>query len=400
MEAAFFNQPDLTKGARSRLFWIYVLSSCVYFTQGIEGLPSQALFYYFKESLGFSPEKIMVLSSITMAAWLVKPLIGYCIDNFFSKKVWIFTALALDLLLICVIGLLQLPLVLLMLILILNSTNAAFRDVAVDGIMCVEGKANQATGKIQSVQWISISLSGLITGIVGGYIAEKWDYKIAFLSLAPVYLITAAAAHLYKDAALPRAASARSALTSDLKKLFADKNLIIVALFIFLYRYSPSFGTPLFFIQRDTFKWGKVLIGALGTIGTAFGIIGALLYYKFSPKIKLKKWLYLSVFLGAATSLSYLYYTPLTAIIYDVVYSCLGMFIFIMLMDFMARSTIHGLEATSFALLCSVSNLALITSNLSGAFLLPRLGLKWLIIISAATSFLCLFLIGRLKENA
>jgi hypothetical protein len=65
-------------------------------------------------------------------------------------------------------------------------------------------------------------------------------------------------------------------------------------------------------------------------------------------------------------------------------------------MDFMARNTTAGLEATSFAFLCSVSNLAMVASNLSGAFLLPLVGLKWLIILSALTSFLCLPLIKRI----
>jgi len=84
-------------------------------------------------------------------------------------------------------------------------------------------------------------------------------------------------------------------------------------------------------------------------------------------------------------------------VIYDVVYSFIGMFIFIMVMDFMARSSIKGLEATSFALLCSVSNLALVLSNISGAYLLPKIGLSWLIIISSLTSFLCLPLIRKIK---
>lgn len=378
-----------------KLFWIFCLSSAVYFTQGIESLPSQGLFYYFKETLLLSPEKIMVISSIIMGAWLVKPLIGYVIDNFFSKKIWIFLALAFDILLVFIIGLFQLPLFILIAILILNSTSAAFRDVSVDGIMCVEGKKYSATGKIQSIQWISISFSGLITGIGGGYIAQKWGYQAGFLWLLPFYIITALAAHFYKEEGSTKNLHSAT-LAVDLKRLFSDKKLLLVCLFIFLYKYSPSFGTPLLFIQRDSFRWGKIWIGVLGTVGTVFEITGALLYYKFSTRINIKKWLYWSVFLGAITTLSYLHYTPFTAVAYNVVYSFLGMFIFIMVMDFMARSTIPGLEATSFALLCSVSNLALVSSNLSGAWLLPVLGLKWLIIISALTSFLCLPLIKKI----
>jgi len=339
----------------------------------------------------------MLLGSITTLAWLVKPFIGYLIDNFFNKKIWIFIALAADIVLVLFLGLFSLPIILLITFLLINSTNAAFRDVAVDGIMCVEGKIYNATGKIQSIQWMSISVSGLITGIGGGIIAQKWGYQAGFLCLIPFYCLVAIPAFFYQEKQNLNNESKTNTLFTDLKKLFSNKNLIIVSLFIFLYRYSPSFGTPLFFIQRDVFKWGKIWIGVLATIGTVFEISGALLYYKVSQKINIKKWLYISVFLGALTSLSYLYYTPVTAVIYNVLYGFFGMFIFLMVMDFMARSTIRGLEATSFALLCSFSNLALTASNLSGAFLLPVIGLRWLIVLSALTSFLCLFLINKIK---
>jgi len=338
----------------------------------------------------------MLLGSITTAAWLVKPAIGYIIDNFFSKKVWIFFSLLFDIVLVCLIGLLQLPLAILVAILLINSTNAAFRDVSVDGVMCVEGKRYGLTGKIQSVQWISISVAGLLTGVLGGLIAEKWGYQAGFLCLIPVYLLVGMTAHFFKEDKAVAKKGIGSSLWADLKRIFGDKRMAIVGIFIFLYKYSPSFGTPLFFIQRDEFKWGKVWIGAVGTIGTIFTVLGALLYYKCSQKINIKKWLYISVFLGAITSLSYLYYTPVTAVVYEVVYGFIGMFIFLMVMDFMARNSVGGLEATSFAFLCSVSNLALVASNLSGAYLLPVVGLKWLIIISALTSFLCLPLIKRI----
>lgn len=351
----------------------------------------------------------MYLGSITTLAWLVKPFIGYLIDNYFDKRKWIFIALFLDIAVSLFLGMMYLPLLVLISLLVLNSANSAFRDVSVDGIMCVEGKAYAATGKIQSVQWISISLAGLFSGIGGGYIAEKWGYRAAFLWLIPVYLLVGLTACFYKQPS-PKAVIASPDVVGagndrmekrflpEMKKLFYHKKLLIVGLFIFLYRFSPAFGTPLFFIQRDNFGWTKIWIGALATISTVFSVCGALLYYRFSSRIRIKRWLFYSVFLGAFVSLSYLYYTPLTAVIYDILYSLIGMFIFLMVMDFMARSTISGLEATSFALLCSFSNLSLVASNLSGAYLLPRIGLKGLIILSSLASFLCLFLIKRIDE--
>lgn len=410
----------MQQNPNKKLFWVFTLSSVVYFTQGIEGLPAQGLFYYLKETLHFSPEKIMFLGAITTFAWLVKPVIGYVIDNSFSKRIWIFISLVLDIIIVLFLGLLQVPVVILAVLLVLNSTGSAFRDVAVDGIMCVEGKKYQATGKIQSIQWASILAAGLITGIGGAFIAEKWGYRTGFLCLIPVYLAVGLPAYFFHEERPDNGNSAllngpkKSFITAILrgfraslercsrfscamKTLFSDRKILVVGLFIFLYKYSPSFGTPLFFIQRDSFKWSKLWIGALGTISTLFGFIGALLYYKFSQRIKIKKWLYFSVFAGALTTLSYLYYTPFSAVIYDIFYSLIGMFVFLMVMDFMARHSIKGLEATSFALLCSINNLSSVTSNLSGAFLLPLIGLKWLIILSALTSFLCLFLINKVE---
>lgn len=64
-----------------KLFWIYVLSSAVYFTQGIESLPGLSLFLFLKEKLGFTPEKIMYISSVVTLAWIVKPLWGFMVDQ-------------------------------------------------------------------------------------------------------------------------------------------------------------------------------------------------------------------------------------------------------------------------------------------------------------------------------
>ena len=220
-----------------KLFWVFALSSAVYFTQGIEGLPSQGLFYYLKESLHFSAEKIMIIGSIITFAWLVKPLIGYVIDSFLSKRAWIFISLALDIVFVLFLGLMQMPLVILVILLVINSGGAAFRDVAIDGIMCVEGKKYQATGRIQSIQWISILIAGLFTGIGGAFIAEKWGYQAGFLCLIPIYLLVGLPAYFYQEE--PQAKK-YSTLFADLKKLFSDQKILIIGLFIFLYKYTTK----------------------------------------------------------------------------------------------------------------------------------------------------------------
>ncbi|MDD5409654.1 MAG: hypothetical protein PHC71_06155, partial [Candidatus Omnitrophica bacterium] len=104
-----------------KLFWVFALSSAVYFTQGIEGLPGQGLFYYLKETLHFSPEKIMFLGSLTTFAWMVKPFIGYVIDHVFTKRCWIFISLGLDIIFVLFLGLMHMPLIFLVVLLAVNS---------------------------------------------------------------------------------------------------------------------------------------------------------------------------------------------------------------------------------------------------------------------------------------
>lgn len=382
----------------NQLFWIYCLSALCYFLQGFEALPSLSLFKYFKEVLMYPPEKLMTLNAIIGLAWIPKILWGICIDKFLSRKLWIALSLIIDIITVLFLGIWSLPLILLITMMFVNSTDSAIRDVAVDGTMCIEGKKYNITGKIQSIQWIFITIATIITGLLGGYLAEHYNYKIGFLLLIPFYLLMFVPMYFYKENKIKKTKTKLIENLKSYKLILKNKPFLWACLFLFLYKYSPSFGTPLSYIERDSFKWSFQFMGILSTIASVVSIIGAMIYWKICQKINIKKWLYYSVFLGAITSLSYLYYKPYTAIIYLILYSLIGMIIHLIMMDFLAKSSIKGLEATTFALLCGINNLSAGTaSSFSGAFLYPIVGLKWLIILSALTSFICLPIIKKLQ---
>lgn len=382
----------------NKLFWLYSLSAICYFLQGIEGLPSLSLFKYFKEVLMYPPEKLMMLNAIVGLAWIPKILWGYFIDQFFSRKFWITISLIIDIITVLFLGIWSLPLVFLISMMFMNSTDSAIRDVAVDGTMCTEGKKYNITGKIQSIQWIFITIATVITGLLGGYLADHFNYQIGFLLLIPFYLLMFIPLYFYKEEKIKRTRLKLIDTLKPYKEIFKHKSFLWACLFLFLYKYSPSFGTPLSYIERDSFKWSFQFMGILKTIASIISIIGAMVYWKICQRINIKKWLYYSVFLGAITTLSYLYFTPISAIIYLVIYSLVFMIIHLIIMDWMAKSSIKGLEATTFALLCGINNLSAGTaSSFSGAFLYPKIGLQWLIILSAITSFMCLPLIKKLK---
>lgn len=386
----------------NKLFWIYLLSGAIYFTQGIEGLPGLPFFFFLKEKLHLDASSIMYLSLVTSIAWGIKPLYGFLVDNYFTKKTFILASLVGSAIICLFLGISNwIILPILITAMSLMSLTTAIRDVSVDGIMCVDGKETNNCDRIQTCQWTAITIAGIIVSLAGGYIADKLNYKFAYLLLIPIYVLIIAIVMRYKPT--------NTCTVSDKKKvsiiqtiksykvLFTNKSFLLGALFIFVYNFAPGFGTPLMFIERDTFHWSGTFMGIVGAISSAVGIIGALIYFKYSKKINIKKCLFASVFLVGAINLCYLYFTPVSAIIYSILFSILGMFIFLNMMSFMAKSTLSGMEATSFALLCSVNNLSGMFSTLTGAWLFPRIGLNCIIIISACSAFLSLPILMKLK---
>lgn len=384
-----------------KLLWIYILSGSIYFTQGIEGLPSLSLFFHLKENLHYSPSTIMYIGSLTSIAWIIKIFWGYLVDNYLSSKRWITLSLISSLLICLFLGLSPIiPIFILIPLLMLGNMNTALRDVANDGMMCVEGKKAGECASIQTVQWISITIASIIVGLGGGYLADHFNYKISYLCLIPIYLIIMGIVSKYKGSKAKRETLKTQKPLATLvsyKELFINKQFLLGCLFIFTYNFAPGFGTPLMFIQRDVFKWSGTFMGVIAAISSILSIVGAILYFKFNKKINIKKCLFWSVFLVGTTNLCYLYFTPLSSIIYSFVFSILGMFIFLNMMSYMAKSTLAGKEAVSFALLCSCNNLSATCSSLVGAWLYPLLGLKTIIVLAAISAFLSLPILKKIK---
>ena len=414
----------------NKLMWIYILSGAIYFTQGIEGLVSLPLFAYMKDVLHFNESTIMYLGLITSICWGVKPIYGFLVDKFLTKKKWIMISLIGSLIICFYLGFIPFIVVpILIALMSIMSLTTAIRDVSVDGIMCVEGKETDNCDRIQAVQWTALTVAGIIVSLAGGFIADKFDYKFAYLCLIPIYFIIMGIVLRYKptkkqnntiedscgcckfevdcsgnDNGVCDGFKLREITKPKLwesicsyKELFTNKNFLMGAAFLFVFNFAPGFGVPLQFIERNVFKWSYSFMGVLGALSSGLGIIGAILYFKYSKKINVKKCLFYSVFAIGIINLCYLYFTPISCVVYDCLFSVLGMFIFLNTMSFMAKSTLPGKEATSFALLCSVSNLSGTFSTLTGAWLFPIFGLKVIIILASLSAFVSLPILKRLE---
>lgn len=379
--------------------YLYILSALIYFTQGIGSLASQALYYYLRETLGLSIATIMSIGSITSIPWMIKPLYGFVSDRYklfgHHRKSYIILSSIISVVACFLLGVTPVVSVgLLIALLTVDSLGGAMKDVAIDGVMVEEGKKHKLTGKIQSIQWSSLGLAQVLTGVVGGYIAEKANYHLAFLIIALFPLSIGLLAMRYKE---PRRKRINAPFLKEMKHLLKNTKFLWAALFLFCLWFSPSVGTPIFNKMREELHMTKIWIGWLNTIGSIFGVLGSLLYFKLSTKINMKRWLIWGTVLNAASTFAYLYLTPTSILVYNVVFGLSSAFIQLILMDFMARSCPKGQEATVFALLCSIVNFGTFCSNLVGARLFDTIGYNGLIIVSGLFTFLCLFFIPKLR---
>jgi predicted MFS family arabinose efflux permease len=294
-------------------------------------------------------------------------------------------------------------------ILVVANTSTAMRDISIDGIVCSQGKESNNCGNIQSIQWACSISAGILTSLAGGYIAEHYSYRLSFALIIPAYLITLYLAIMFKESNKAKEILGNYVYRVHVKKslwhhvksyksLFTNKTFLVCALMVFAYNFSPRFGTALFFVQRDSFHWSATFIGIITAIESSLSVIGCLLYWKYNKKFNVYQIFLWSIPAGILCNICFLYYTPTSALIY-IVYGFFWMFFGLNCLTYMANNTIKGKETTSFALLCAVSNIGGMVSNISGGWLFDVAGLDTTIIIAAICPVLIIPLLKYTKNK-
>src|SRR5262252_8900275 len=87
---------------------------------------------------------------------------------------------------------------------------------------------------------------------------------------------------------------------------FRNRSLWLVAFFLFLYYFSPGFGTPLYYHMTADLKFSQAYIGILGSISAAGWIVGGALYNRHLDHLPSKTLLNLSIAFGTLTTTSFL----------------------------------------------------------------------------------------------
>jgi MFS family permease len=383
-----------------------VLFAIVYFAQGMWYLPNQTITIVLKDA-GLSAGLIANFFVVSAAPWLVKPVYGMLSDFFplFGRRRLSYLVLSSSVaaaagFAIGVTGTREYwPLVVLFTAMGLG---LAFTDVLADALMVENGRRLGLIGAFQSVQWASLYTSAILVGVVGGWLAERRDLSGAFLLAACFPLLSLAiAAAVVRE---PRARADRAALVERVRAVRAAlraREIWLVAGFIFLFMFSPSFGPGFLFYQTDRLGFSQQFIGHLSALQSLGSVLGALTYAPLSRRWPLRRTINVSIGLSALGVLVYLLYRgPWSAIAIDFSYGWVYMVTTLAFLELAAKACPPHIEGTFFALLMSVYNAGMQGSQWAGGHLYDELGFERLVVISTVTTAVIWLLVPLVPIDA
>jgi MFS family permease len=376
-----------------RLAWIFAI---VYFAQGMWYLPNLSITFLLKDRFGLGAGQTATFFLITTIPWLCKPVYGLISDfvPLFGRRRQSYFLLTTGLAVVMGLTLASMGSYTYWTLAALFTAmglGLAFTDVLIDAMMVENGQRLGLTGPFQSVQWASISLSAILVGVGGGWLAQHEPLWLTFLisSAFPAVSLAMGIWALHEPRGVDPERQFRETWVA-IRGALGSQPLWIVAGFIFFYTFSPSFGPSLVYYSTDRLGFSKVFIGTLDSLAYASGIVGAALYFTYSRQVSMPRLIHFAIGAGVIATLAYLGYVgPVSAVVIALVFGAVGMVIQLTFLDLAARACPRQAEATFFALLMSVYNAGVQLSQIVGGWLYDSIGFTPLIFISAGFTALC-----------
>ncbi|MEM9448496.1 MAG: folate/biopterin family MFS transporter [Cyanobacteria bacterium P01_E01_bin.6] len=386
----------------------------VYFVQGILGLARLAVSFFLKDDLGLTPTQVAAMTGIVSIPWMIKPLFGFLSDglpifgyrrrpylilagllgtaSWLALAYWVETAWAATL------------------TIALSSLSVALSDVIVDSLVVERARKESVggAGSLQSLCWGTSALGGLLTAYLSGVLLEQFSIRTVFIITASFPLIVTCVAGLIKESEVTHASTWGAIWTQirQLRQAVTQRAIWMPTLFIFIWQATPSSDSAFFFFSTNDLGFQPEFLGRVRLVVSLAAIIGIFLFQTLFKTVSFRKifgWTtVLSALLGM-TTLLLVTHANRTIGIDDrwfslgdsLILTVLGEIAFMPVLVLAARICPPGVEATLFALLMSVLNLAGLVSHEGGALLTHALGVTetnfdnlWLLVLITNTSTL------------
>lgn len=401
--------PDPVQRTLRRLMFFFSLA---YFAQGIAqagALIDQPLSNWLMNSLHLNAQQAAERTAVLILPWTIKPLYGIISDflplaGYRRKTYLLLTSLLATLGFLWITGQVAGPesVSWVIMALLLTAFGTAFGDVLVDAVMVEKGKETGGTDAFQSAQWLWINAAGVLSALGGGLLAQHLPAAAAVKTAAGLVAAAPLMVGIVGWFLIPEAPSRIEvtrlrATAGSLIASLRSRELWAVLAFLALWKFSPSFGKPLFAYMSGTLHFSQEFIGYLGAVGSIGAVLGALVFPRLTRGQSERRVLAIAIALSALNTITYLLLRDqVSAMILAAATGFLEMMVQLAVLGLAARSCAKDAEGFSFAAIMSVLNLAGQGSALLGARLYVGVfhsQLAPLIVVSSLTTLLAYVLL-------
>jgi len=365
----------------------------VYFVQGILGLARLAVSFFLKDELGLTPAEVAALTGIASAPWTIKPLLGFISDGFpilgYRRRPYLVLS-----------GLLGAAAWLAMATVVqtgtaaisaitLSSLAVAVSDVIVDSLVVERARRESQSdaGSLQSLAWGASAVGGIITAYLGGLLLEFVGTRYVFGVTATFPLVVSLVAWLIAEDSVTEISTWKviGGQLQQLKGAISQKAIWMPALFIFLWQATPTADSAFFFFTTNDLGFEPEFLGRVRLVTSIAALIGIWIFQRFLKAVPFRTifaWSTLLSTLFGFTTLLLVTHANRAIGIGDewfslgdnLILTVMGEISFMPVLVLSARICPPGVEATLFALLMSILNLAGLLSHEFGAVLTHWLG--------------------------
>jgi folate/biopterin transporter len=379
----------------------------IYFVQGILGLARLAVSFFLKDELGMSPAEVSAMLGVVALPWIIKPLYGFMSDGLpifgYRRRPYILISALLGMSAwVSLATIVHTPLAATGAI-ALCSLSAAVSDVIADSLVVERARKESVTdaGSLQSLSWGATALGGLITAYLSGFLLQHFSTQTIFLISASFPLILSATAWLIAEEKTNKRTDFETVKDQlkQLRQAVSQKTIWLPTAFLFLLQATPSSDSAFFFFTTNELGFPPEFLGRVGLVTSIASLAGVWLFQRFLKTVPFRVIFGWSTVIATALGMTTLLLVTHAnralgiddrwfSIGDSLILTVIGQIAYMPVLVLSARLCPRGVEATLFALLMSIINLAGILSQEGGAVLTHLLGITdrnfenlWLLVI-------------------
>lgn len=372
--------------ADERVLALATLFGMLYFIQGISE-PTEGLLSQPTRSLltdwGYEPRVIGTFVALLALPWSIKPLYGFLTDFVplgpTRRRSWLLVTTAATSL--TLILLYQFPPVsgmvwMLLAWLLIPTIGVAFSDVVVDALMVETGQSRGLTGRLQSVQWACMYAATILTGWLGGWLSQHQRQDLGFLiagvatgiSFILVFVVV-------REPPIQRPPTRPADAFRTLWQSLRHPGILAIGAFLFLWSFNPFSTVVLQYHMTETLGFSEQFYGNTVSVQACAAVLASAAYGLYCRRLSAGLLVHLSIVTGIVATIAYWWLDDeRSAWIISAVVGFVYMTATIIQLDLAARVCSPETAGTTFALLMSLSNLAVALSAWVGGYLYESLG--------------------------